>query len=94
MPAVSTIPPQPLHDTDGKVFAYFVPADQFDKLRAEMEHVRKQRDAYELKLRSLLPKATPEEEAEMRRLSETAVPNGLRTLIADLEAEGWSDGRR
>jgi transketolase len=94
MPAVSTIPPQPLHDTDGKVFAYFVPADQFDRLQAEVEHVRKQRDAYESKLRSLLPKATPEEEAEMQRLLETAVPNGLRNLIADLESEDGSDGRR
>lgn len=83
----ATIPPQPLHDTDGKVFAYVVPADQFENLRIEVENLRRQ-------IRSLVPKATPEEEAEMKRLLETTAPHGLRDLIAELEAEGGTDASR
>lgn len=94
MSAPTAIPSQPLHDTDGKVFAYFVPATDFDRLREEVESLRKQQTVYERQLRSLLPKATPEEEAEMTRLMQTAVPNGLRNLIAELEAEGGPDAAR
>ena len=80
---------QPLHTADGKVYAYIVPATELDHLRAEMEALRHERDHFERQLRAQLPKATPEQEAEMRRLMATAVPNGLDDLIAELEAKGY-----
>lgn len=80
---------QPLHTADGKVYAYIVPAGELDHLRAEVDSLRKREADYERKIRELLPKATPEEEAELMRLMETAIPDGLGKLIAELEAEGY-----
>lgn len=80
---------QPLHTPDGKVYAYVVPAAELDHLRAEVDALRQERDHFERQLRAQLPKATPEQEAEMRRLMETAVPNGLSDLIAELEGKGY-----
>jgi outer membrane protein TolC len=86
--------PQPIHGPDGNVTAYLVPAAELDRLRAEAEAVRQERDHIQRQLMALLPKATPEEEAEMKHLMETAIPDGLDHLIAELEAEGYPDGRR
>jgi transketolase len=80
---------QPLRTADGKVYAYVVPAAELDHLRAELDAVRQERDHFERQVRAGLPKATPEQEAEMRRLMETAIPNGLDDLIAELEAKGY-----
>jgi hypothetical protein len=85
---------QPLHTDDGTVYAYVVPAAELERLRVEAEALRQERDHFERQLRANLPKATPEQEAEVRRLMETAIPNGLSDLIAELEAEGYPDGRR
>ncbi len=86
--------PQPIHGPDGSVTAYLVPAAELDRLRAEVVAAREREAEYERKIFALLPKATPEEEAEMKHLFETAIPDGLDHLIAELEAEGYPDGRR
>lgn len=94
MPAVSTIPPQPLHDTDGKVFAYFVPADQFDKLRAEMDGLRRQvssitrqRDHYAEQLKQSLLTFVPEPPTEDDFRDAETRPADLSALIAELETQ-------
>ena len=55
MATVSMTVPQPLHAPDGKVFAYFVSADEFDRQRAELAELRRmvgvlKREAGELQL--------------------------------------------
>lgn len=92
MPAVSTIPPQPLHDTDGKVFAYFVPADQFDKLQAEMDELReqvmsltRQRDHYAEQLKQSLLTFVPESPTEDDFRVAQSRPADLSALIGELE---------
>jgi len=83
---------QPLCNPDGNVYAYVVPAGELDRLRAEALSLRQERDHFERQLMELLPKASAEEEAEMMLLMKTSIPNGLRNLIAELEAEGISNG--
>lgn len=87
------IPSQPLHDANGKVIAYVVPSEQFELMKAAQEALQRQRETYRRHLRSLLPKATPEQEAEMAEAIRTGIPDGLRTLLAELEAEESTDGR-
>lgn len=85
---------QPLLTPDGEVYAYVVPAAELDRLREQVKAAREREADYEKKLFALLPKATPEEEAEMKHLMETAIPDGLDHFIAELEAEGYPHGGR
>jgi hypothetical protein len=86
------IPSQPLHDANGRVIAYVVPSDEFEQMKTELEAFRRHREKYWAYLRATLPTATPEQEAEMVEGMRTAIPNGLRTLLAELDAEGTADG--
>jgi hypothetical protein len=88
------IPSQPLHDANGKVIAYVVPSEQYEAMTTELEAFRRHREKYWAYLRTTLPTATPEQEAEMIDGMRTAIPNGLRTLLAELEGEGASDGSK
>ena len=94
MSVVIAATPQPIHDPDGNVTAYLVPAAELNRLRAEVSAAREREADYERKILALLPKATPEEEAEMKHLMATTTPDGLDHFIAALEAEGYPDGRR
>ena len=84
---------QELRTTDGKVFAYFVPAEEMDRLRAEIDSLReqvatlqRQKDHYVAELTRVLQTSLPipptEEEVN------AAVPNSeeLRKIITELEA--------
>jgi hypothetical protein len=88
------IPSQPLHDADGKVIAYVVPSDEFEQMKTVFDTFQQQREKYVAYLQATLPTATPEQEAAMVGGMRTAIPNGLRTLLAELEAEGTADGGR
>jgi hypothetical protein len=55
------------------------------ELHAENARLQLRLDVTEARLRALLPKATPEEEEEFKKLMETAIPFDLSGLIADLE---------
>jgi hypothetical protein len=80
---------QPLLTPDGKVYAYVVPAAELDRLRATENEAREREAIRWQQIRALLPKATPEQEAEMRHAMETAIPGGLDDFIAELEAKGY-----
>lgn len=92
--SVPVIPSQPLHDANGKVIAYVVPSEQYEQMKAAQEALQQAREAHFRQLRAILPKATPEQEAEMAEAIRTGIPNGLRTLLAELEAEDAADGGR
>jgi len=87
MPTTAPIPSQPLHDTDGRVFAYFVPADRFDQLLAQVESLTRQRDQYAAKLKEQLLAFVPEPPTEEEFARVEANPTDLSGLIADLEAK-------
>jgi regulator of replication initiation timing len=57
-------------------------------LARENAGLRVQRDVALAKMRSLLPQATPEQEAEMQQIMATGVRGGLSSLIGELEAAG------
>jgi transketolase len=78
---------QPLHTADGKVYAYVVPAEELERLRATESVWLKIQADYERK--ATAPKATPEEEAEFLRDMRDAVPDGLDRFIEKLDAEGY-----
>lgn len=88
------IPSQPLHDANGKVIAYVVPSGEYEQMKSAQEALQQAREAHFRQLRAILPKATAEQEAAMAEAIRTGIPNGLRTLLAELEAEGISDGGR
>jgi hypothetical protein len=85
MPTTAPIPPQPLHDTDGRVFAYFVPADRFDQLLAQVESLTRQRDHYAERLKQQLLAFVPDPPTEEEFARVEANPTDLSGLIADLE---------
>ena len=58
---------------------------QNQELQAENADLRHRLDVSEARVWALLPKGTPEEEAEMEQLMKTAVPFDLSGLIAELE---------
>lgn len=89
-----SIPSQPLHDANGKVIAYVVPSDEFEQMVTTLDAFQQHREKYWAYLRATLPKATPEQEAEMAEAIRTGIPNGLHDLLAELEAEGSADGGR
>jgi hypothetical protein len=88
------IPSQPLHDATGKVIAYVVPSEQYEVMKSAQDALQRAREAHSRQLRAILPKATPEQEAAMAEAIRTGIPNGLRTLLAELEAEGTTDDGR
>jgi regulator of replication initiation timing len=65
---------------------------QLRALTEENATLRYERDLARADARALIPKATPEEEAEFRQQADTAVPNGLANLIAELETGGVTRG--
>lgn len=84
---------QELKATDGRVVAYFVPAEEMDRLRAEIESLQQQlttalqqRDHHLAKREELLKTRFPllPTEEEMK----AAVPNSdeIQNLIAELES--------
>ena len=91
----SALAPQELRTTDGEVFAYFVPAAEMDRLRAEIASLReqlveaeRQRDHNLAKVKELLTTRfpllpTPEEMADP---SLWATSEDIQKLIADLES--------
>jgi hypothetical protein len=94
MTAATAIPSQPLHDTDGKVFAYFVPADRFDQQRADMEVLRnqvetltRQRNHYAEQLKQELLAFIPEPPTEDDFRNAEASSDALSALIAELETK-------
>ncbi len=59
-------PPQPLHDSSGRVFAYFVPAEELERLRSQVERLeaelaraRAQRDRLAKDFQEVLETFTP-----------------------------------
>ncbi|QEL21030.1 hypothetical protein PX52LOC_08159 [Limnoglobus roseus] len=60
---------------------------QLKVLAHENAELRYERDLAKAQAVALLPLATPEQEAELLRIRETGVPDGLAKLIAELEAE-------
>jgi hypothetical protein len=86
---------QGIRDIDGKVFAYFVPAEEMDRLRAEIDSLReqvvtlqRQKDRYLREVEDLLKTRfpllpTPEEMADPSRW---ATSDDIRQIIADLES--------
>ena len=86
------IAPQPLRTTDGQVFAYFVPAEEMNRLRGEIESLReqlsqaeRQRDHNLAKVKELLTTRfpllpTPEEMADP---SLWATSEDIRQIITD-----------
>ena len=94
MPATQVIPSQPLHDTDGRVFAYFVPADKLDQLRTDLDTARRQvesltrqRDHYAEQLKRHLLAFVPEPPSAEEYVRVEANPTDLSGLIAGLERE-------
>jgi hypothetical protein len=85
--SIPAIPSQPLHDANGKVIAYVVPSEQYEQMKTAVEDLQRQREVHFRQLRAILPKATPEQEAAMAEAIRTGIPNGLRTLLAELETE-------
>lgn len=94
MPVAAIREPQPLRDPSGTVAAYFVPADEFEAMRAELVELRektaklqRQRDHYVAKLdeayRTLIPVPLTDEELE----GPVQNPNGLDDILAKLEAK-------
>lgn len=81
------IPSQPLHDTDGRVFAYFVPADRFDQLLARVESLTRQRDEYAERLKRQLLAFVPDPPTEDEFARVEANPTDLSGLMTDLEAK-------
>jgi hypothetical protein len=86
---------QELKAADGRVVAYFVPAEEMDRLRAEIDSLRqqvgtlqRQKDRYTRELTDLLktrfpPLPTPEQMADA---SQWATSDDIRQIIADLES--------
>jgi hypothetical protein len=64
---------QPLHDASGQTFAYFVPADEMDRMRSEIEALKQQVEALSA------------EAAESQR--QLAVASGIKPLPPMTEAE-------
>jgi hypothetical protein len=85
MTATAAIPSQPLHDTDGRVFAYFVPADRLHQLLAQVESLTRQRDHYAAQLKDHLLAFVPDPPTEEEFARVEANPTDLSGLIADLE---------
>lgn len=94
MPVAAIRTPQPLRDPSGTVAAYFVPADEFDALQAELADLRvqvgrlqRQRDGYIAQLegayRTLLPAPLTEEELN----APVQNPDAVRKILAELESE-------
>ncbi len=93
MPVAAIREPQPLRDPSGTIAAYFVPADEFEAMRAELTELRektaklqRQRDHYIAKLdeayRTLIPVPLTDEELE----GPIQNPNGLDEILAKLES--------
>ena len=86
---------QELRTTEGKVFAYFVPAEEMDRLRAEIDSLReqvatlkRQKDRYLLELEGLLQTRfplmpTPEEIADPSRWGTS---EDIRGIISERES--------
>jgi outer membrane protein TolC len=77
----------------GQVHADFVPAEELDRLRAEVESLReqlaraeRQRDTYIAELARLLKSSIPIPPSEEEMREAVANPNELAGLIAELEA--------
>ena len=90
--SVPAIPSQPLHDANGKVIAYVVPSEQYESMKSALDAFLKNREKYVAYLRATLPKATPEQVAEMAAAMRDAIPNGLHDLYAELRAEEKAEG--
>ena len=60
--------------------------ENLDALAHENAGLRVERDIAWAKVHSLLPQATPEQEAEMRAIMATGIPDGLAIVIRELEA--------
>jgi hypothetical protein len=71
-----------VHDTNGKIVGS-ISAEELARLREENEVLQRQ-------MMSLLPVATPEEEAEMEAALATAVDLNMDEIIRDIET---SEGR-
>lgn len=87
MVAATPIPSQPLHDTDGRVFAYFVPADRFDQLLARVESLTRQQDEYAERLKQQLLAFVPDPPTEDEFARVETNPTDLSGLMTDLEAK-------
>lgn len=61
---------------------------QVRALAEENAKLRVERDFARAEVAARLPYASAEQEAEMRRAFETGIPNGIATVIAELEAGG------
>jgi hypothetical protein len=87
-----SIPRQELRDTEGRTFAYLVPAEEMDRLRSELEGLRaqvetlrRQKEYYVRELEQVLLKFVPPPLTESEMREALANPVTLSELIADLE---------
>jgi len=92
IPAAS-IPRQELRTANGEVFAYFIQADEFARMQAEMEELRKQvatlqrqKDHYVAELTEVLKTYFPLLPTEEEMLAAVDNSHEIRQLIAELEA--------
>ena len=78
-------PQQALHDTDGRVFAYFVSAEDFERMQSELVRARAQRDRVTAELQRVLEIYAPPEPTEKDWQTFRGNGEELSSLIASLE---------
>lgn len=89
----ATIPRQELRTADGEVFAHIIQADEFARMQAEMEELRKQvatltrqKNHYVAELTEVLKTYFPPPPTEEEMLAAQDNSHEIRKLIAELEA--------
>ena len=89
-----TIAGQALRDTDGQISAYIVPAEELDRLRAEVESLREQvatlqrrNDRYVREMTEMLRTYIPIPPTEEEMLAAVDNSHEVRKIIADLESQ-------
>jgi ABC-type phosphate transport system auxiliary subunit len=92
IPATS-IPRQELRTANGEVFAHVIQADEFARMQAEMEELRKQvatltrqKARYIAELNDVLKKSIPIPPSEEALAAMTPNSEELQKLIAELES--------
>lgn len=93
VPTPSPITEQDLRTADGQVYAYVVPVEQMERMRAELASLReqlataiRQRDHHLAKLEEVLKEYFPLPPTEQEMLTPQATSDDIARLLADLES--------